>query len=72
MINMKMAYFWSIAAIKARNAIGMLKCPKCGKSRIEVKVVERSAGQHDGIEGIVARCRTCGHQWLVDKFVPIV
>ena len=57
---------------KALSALGLTRCPKCGKARIEVKVAKRDKSQCDGLEGIVARCRTCGHQWIVNRIVPVV
>lgn len=59
-------------AAKVLSASGLIKCPKCNKARIEVKVARRTICQRDGLEGVVARCRTCGHRWVVNRIVPAV
>lgn len=59
-------------AAKALSASGLIKCPKCKKARIEVKVARRTICQRDGLEGVVARCRTCGNRWVINSIVPVV
>ena len=60
------------SAVRTQAALGLIKCPNCEKTRIEVRMVRRKAGQHDGLEGVVGRCRTCGHRWIIKALAPIV
>ncbi len=58
--------------VKVLAALRFVKCPKCKGARIEVRTVKRKIGQHDGINGVICRCRSCGHQWPYAIDTPVI